>query len=222
MVIRVNGDYANSMPLRASRWRETQHYRLAFPMNQLRPGLNKVSVELYGPEQIDSYSATTVPFIAKIEGSSAIRLGAWVNYLTKFDHQLPADQLLFLADNNGSDSQVTLNFEQPSQLNAVWQLLSHLTHQARRPMNELLVTDNTSQQRPINLTFEVGNSAKATAPAGQESDGLLSYVRHNLLMTMAQQQNTPYGASTNPRLTIWGLQVLPVATSTNTVPIKDI
>ncbi|MGR5062998.1 cellulose biosynthesis cyclic di-GMP-binding regulatory protein BcsB [Photobacterium sp. DNB22_13_2] len=204
MVIRVNGDYANSMPLRASRWRETQHYRLAFPMNKLRPGLNKVSVELYGPEQIDSFNATTMPFIAEVEENSAIRFGAWVNYLTKFDHQLPADQLLFITDNNGRDTQITLNYSEPSQLAAVWQLLSHITLQARRPMTEILVTENTSQQRPVNLTFDVGNTDVNSLPIGNEKNDLFTSLRHSLLNTMANMQNGSSKQVTGGESTIAG------------------
>ncbi|MGF1734700.1 cellulose biosynthesis cyclic di-GMP-binding regulatory protein BcsB [Photobacterium satsumensis] len=189
MVIRVNGDYANSMPLRASRWRETQHYRLAFPMNKLRPGLNNVSVELYGPEQTDPYNATPTPFIAHIEESSVLRLGAWVNYVTKFDQQLPADQLLFITDNNGRDTQVTLNYNDSNQLTAIWQLLSHVTLQAQRPMTELLVTHSNSQRRPIKLTFDVGNTLRINPPVNNEKSSLFSSIRHTLLNNMAKMQS---------------------------------
>ncbi|MGR5143973.1 cellulose biosynthesis cyclic di-GMP-binding regulatory protein BcsB [Photobacterium sp. DNB23_23_1] len=189
MVIRVNGDYANSMPLRASRWRETQHYRLSFPMNKLRPGLNKVSVELYGPEQTDSYSAAPMPFIAHIEKSSVLRLGAWVNYVTKFDQQLPADQLLFMTANNGRETQLTINYSEESQLTAIWQLLSHITWEAQRPMTELLVTENNTQRRPINLTFNVGNTLGVNPQSANENSGLLASLRHTLINSMAKMQN---------------------------------
>ncbi|WP_157037906.1 hypothetical protein [Photobacterium aquae] len=188
MVIRVNGDYANSMPLRASYWRNMQHYRLSFPMSMLRPGLNNISIELYGPEQqtVSSQTGNITPFIAHISDSSAVQFGAWVNYLTRYEQQLPADQLLFITENNGSDAQVTLNYAQNSDFGDVWQLLSHLAFQARQPMTELLVTDSTTQLRPFNLNFNVGTSGDTLSPAPSDTNSLLNRLRNNLLSDMAE------------------------------------
>ncbi|MBV1839827.1 cellulose biosynthesis cyclic di-GMP-binding regulatory protein BcsB [Photobacterium ganghwense] len=186
MIIRVNGEYANSMPIRASFWRHTQHYRLTFPMRQLRPGLNTVSVELYGPEQRVTYNqgSSYMPFIAQIDSHSTLKLGAWVNYLAEYEHQLPPEQLLFLSANNGRDAQFTLHYEQDSTLSAVWQLLSHLTHQARQPMTDLLLTTTLQQVRPVNLTFDVGRENRGTESSVTDQTGVFNRLRQFLLHTM--------------------------------------
>ncbi|KLV02525.1 hypothetical protein ABT58_03130 [Photobacterium aphoticum] len=195
MVLRVNGDYANSMPLRASYWRSKQHYRMNFPMTLLRPGLNNISIELYGPEQSHAMSQTgnIVPFTADIAATSAIQLGSWVNYLTQFEQQLPADQLLFITEKNGRDSQLTVDFAEDSELGDIWQLLSRLTLQAREPMTELLITDNDKQLRPFNLAFHVGTHSHSgtlgTMTTGNTATTTSNDLRQILLALMANSRH---------------------------------
>ncbi len=187
MVIRINGDYANSIPLRASLWRSAQHYRLTFPMDKLHSGLNTVSVELYGPEQVSYFDqgAAYQPFTASLSPTSAINLGAWVTYIPAGRQQISADELLIVAANNGKQSQLTLNYEQLSELSEIWQLISFISHKAHQPMLDLLLTTNKKQTKPINLVFTVGEqypiSEMASSPA---KTGFINQTRQNLLSIM--------------------------------------
>ncbi|PSW21937.1 hypothetical protein C9I98_01340 [Photobacterium sanctipauli] len=194
MVLRVNGEYANSMPLRSSYWRNAQHYRLSFPMEKLHAGLNTVSIELYGPEQMSEFGQgkNYQPFIAQIDSTSTLKMGAWVNYYSVNEQKLHADQLLFTTTEQGAKTQLSLNYDQHSDLAAVWELLSHVSLQARKPMEQLLITTSPTAKRPIQLVFNVGNTAIPNSLSAPKSDNMMDELRHQLLASMVESS----GAST--------------------------
>ncbi|WP_299017940.1 cellulose biosynthesis cyclic di-GMP-binding regulatory protein BcsB [uncultured Photobacterium sp.] len=176
MVVRINGDYANSTPLRASYWRDSQHYRLTFPMDKLQPGLNTLSIELYGPTQKISLTEKLryQPFTASISPESNLKLGAWVTYLPSHKERVNAKELLVMATDNGRQSQLTLNYPEPSTLPEVWQLISHVSLNARQPMPELLLTKEPLQSRPLNLSFNIGNAYQQALSANNMKE--VSYI----------------------------------------------
>ncbi|MGF1681410.1 cellulose biosynthesis cyclic di-GMP-binding regulatory protein BcsB [Photobacterium minamisatsumaniensis] len=201
MVLRVNGEYANSMPLRSSYWRDSQHYRLSFPMEKLHAGQNTISVELYGPEQFGEFEQgqSYQPFIAELASGSTLNLGAWVNYYSINEKQLHADQLLFAATDNGANTQLSLNFEGPSELTAVWQLLSHISLQARYPMDQLLITTSTTTKRPVQLVFNVGNTITPRSTHTPNTDGTIDQLRDHLLGYMVEPAPLVANQITAPR-----------------------
>jgi len=199
MVLRINGEYANSMPLRSSYWRSTQHYRLTFPMERLHPGLNTISIELYGPElpnHLDQGPAYH-PFTASLSSQSTISLGSWISYIPAGTQQISADGLLVIAANHGNKAQLTLNYEQASNLSEVWQLISYISHNSRQAMLDLLLTTNDTQTRPINLIFTTGEQAPASPPSNKAAEkGGLSQIRQYLLSMMSNSSSPLPGKQT--------------------------
>ncbi|MGF1701303.1 cellulose biosynthesis cyclic di-GMP-binding regulatory protein BcsB [Photobacterium makurazakiensis] len=200
MVLRINDEYANSMPLRSSYWRDSQHYRLSFPMDKLRSGLNTISIELYGPEQMSEFNQgeNYLPFIAKISESSTLKLGTWVNYYSVNKQQLHAEQLLFATADHGINTQLSLNFEHSSELTAVWQLLSHVVLQARQPMEQLLITTATTAKRPVQLMFNVGNTTLPTTTTAQNTDRVTDTLRQHLLTSMVNSSQSSISEKASP------------------------
>ncbi|ELR66727.1 hypothetical protein C942_04425 [Photobacterium marinum] len=187
MVVRINGEYANSTPLRTSYWRDSQHYRLTFPMNKLRPGLNTLNIELYGPAQKHHHKegVSFHPFTASISPTSNVKLGAWVTYLPADKRQTMAKELLVIAAHNGSRSQLTINYPEPSTLSEIWQLISFISLKAREPMPGLLLTTNPTQSRPLNLSFTVGAYQQQATVNLNEEAGYLNQLRRYLLSKMS-------------------------------------
>ncbi|USH04933.1 cellulose biosynthesis cyclic di-GMP-binding regulatory protein BcsB [Grimontia kaedaensis] len=150
MILRVNGEYANSLPLRSSYWRETQHYRLNIPMRHFHPGVNKVSVEIYGPVDIKNQQRR---FSVYMSDKSNLRLGSWVSFIPTEDHHVSASDLLTMTNSCGMNAQITVDPTDPVQLKNLWRLLSHVSHRTHKATPGLLVTSDKTQQREFQVSL---------------------------------------------------------------------
>lgn len=191
MVLRVNGKFANSMPLRSSYWRTNQHYRLSFPMDMLEGGVNEISLELYGPEQpssLDAYPALpSRPFIAEIGTSSTIAFGGWVNYIKNSQKKISINQLLFLTMDNGKYTQINIANNTQEINQSIWMLLAHLTDRAKHPLSEISITKSSVQTKPfmVNFNIEQENITNNSLPIKNQT--VVDEVRNTLIYNMIER-----------------------------------
>ncbi|KXF83104.1 hypothetical protein [Enterovibrio coralii] len=150
MILRVNGEYANSLPLRSSYWRDTQHYRLNIPMRDFKPGINKVSVEIYGPVDIQNQQRR---FAVYMSDKSNLRLSEWVKFIPTEDHDVSPLDFYAISDDCGKQAQLTVDPADKAQLENLWRLISHVSHSTKKAMPGLLVTTDKQQKRPFHVLF---------------------------------------------------------------------
>ncbi|MDD1779827.1 cellulose biosynthesis cyclic di-GMP-binding regulatory protein BcsB [Enterovibrio sp. ZSDZ35] len=157
MILRVNGDYANSLPLRSSYWRDSQHYRLNIPMRDFRPGINKVTVEVYGPVDVRNQQRRFAVYMSE---KSNLKLSSWVKFIPTESHHVSPQDFYAISDDCGKKAQLTVDPNDPVQLESLWRLISHVSHHTKKAMPGLLVTADREQTRPFHVVF--GEEEQAT------------------------------------------------------------
>ncbi|QFI36792.1 cellulose biosynthesis cyclic di-GMP-binding regulatory protein BcsB [Moritella marina ATCC 15381] len=189
MVLRVNGERINSMPLRASYWRTTQHYRLTFPMATLKAGMNHINIAVTGLNNTANLTQQLEysPYILSLSPTSTLKLGAWVRYQLGNSHQVNANELLIITNDDGSNAQLSLNYPTTSGFTEIWQLISAITHQARQSMPALLLTTNSKQTRPVNLIFNLTNQPTITPTTNTQVERNIVDRLRTYLLNMMQQ-----------------------------------
>ncbi|SKA71866.1 cellulose biosynthesis cyclic di-GMP-binding regulatory protein BcsB [Enterovibrio nigricans] len=150
MILRVNGEYANSLPLRSSYWRDTQLYRLNIPMRDFNPGINKVSVEIYGPVDIRNQQRRFAVYMSE---KSNLKLSSWVKFIPTEGHHVSPQDFFAISDDCGKKAQLTVSPNDPVQLKNLWRLISHVSHHTKKAMPGLLVTTKREQSRPFHVIF---------------------------------------------------------------------
>jgi len=148
MILRVNGRYANSLPLRSSYWRETQHYRINIPMRDFKPGINQVSVQIYGPVDARNQQRRFNVFMSE---KSNVQLSSWVTFIPTEDHNVSPIDFLAMADERGKKTQVTIDSNNKEQRKKLWRLLSHVSLHSHKVMPDLLITNDEKQRRQLHI-----------------------------------------------------------------------
>ncbi|PCS21299.1 cellulose biosynthesis cyclic di-GMP-binding regulatory protein BcsB [Candidatus Enterovibrio escicola] len=151
MILRVNGKYANSLPLRSSYWRDTQHYRLNIPMRDFKSGVNLVTVEVYGPVDILNQQRR---FSVYMSDRSNLKLSSWVKFIPTEDHHVSPQDFLAIADDCGKQTQITVDINDSIQLANLWRLLSHVSHLTQKSIPCLMVTIDTKQHRTFHVSMK--------------------------------------------------------------------
>ncbi|MGF1766888.1 cellulose biosynthesis cyclic di-GMP-binding regulatory protein BcsB [Enterovibrio makurazakiensis] len=150
MILRVNGEYANSLPLRSSYWRDSQHYRLNIPMRKFSPGINRVSVEIYGPVDVQNQDRRFAVYMSE---KSNLRLSSWVKFIPTEGHKVSAHDFFAIADDCGKQAQISVDKKDPVQLANLWRLLSYVSHRTHKAMPGLMITGETEQRRPFHISL---------------------------------------------------------------------
>ncbi|PKF81370.1 hypothetical protein CW749_01645 [Vibrio sp. vnigr-6D03] len=182
MILRVNDKFISSMTLRSSYWRDSQHYRLNIPMRDFKPGINKVSVEVYGPIDIRSQQRR---FTATMSEKSNVKLGSWVHFIPTENHQVAPTDFLALTDNNGKSAQITVDKSDPIQMNNLWRLLSYVSHRTQQTASDLLITDTEKQQREFQVMLR---QPQKNSEQSIQEEGRLAEVKQQLFDYVAHEQ----------------------------------
>ncbi|NLS13000.1 cellulose biosynthesis cyclic di-GMP-binding regulatory protein BcsB [Vibrio sp. SM6] len=148
LVIRVGGEYASSVRLRSSIWREQQHYRLNISMAHFRPGLNDITIEVFGPAQNDE-SLNAFPVL--MAEQSNLVLAPWLNYVPTEGHNVTAHDFLALSDQFGANAQIIVDSSAADQQQLLWHILANVALQTEQPLTQLLISDNRQIERPFSL-----------------------------------------------------------------------
>ncbi|CCN36600.1 putative Bacterial cellulose synthase subunit [Vibrio nigripulchritudo SO65] len=191
MVLRVNGNFTSSLPLRSSYWRDSQHYRLNIPMRDFKPGINKISVEVHGPVGIRDQQSR---FTAFMSDKSNLKLGSWVSFIPTESHQVSAADLLALANENGSLAQVTVDDSNPAQLSKLWRLLGYVSHSTQQVSSKLMVTGEAEQKREFHVAL---NPMDLSSESVSETSNIAE-VKQQLFEFVAEDQNSEYASSEVP------------------------
>ncbi|WP_104401627.1 cellulose biosynthesis cyclic di-GMP-binding regulatory protein BcsB [Vibrio penaeicida] len=195
MILRVNGKYSNSLPLRSSYWRDNQHYRINIPMKDFRPGINHVSVQVYGPVDIRNQQRR---FKVYMSDKSNLQLSSWVNFIPTEGHSVSPIDFLAITDDCGEQAQITLDPSNPEQLKKLWRLLAHVSHRTHKAMPGLLVTSDAQQKRQLHIKLNETNEENFVYDE-TESDSRWGELKHRLFEFIAhsESRDEDFGQSLN-------------------------
>lgn len=195
MILRVNGKYANSLPLRSSYWRDNQHYRINIPMKDFRPGINHISVQVYGPVDIRNQQRR---FKVYMSDNSNLHLSSWVKFIPTEGHSVSPTDFLAITDDCGKQAQITLDPDNPEQLTKLWRLLSHVSHRTHKAMPGLLVTSEAQQKRQLHIKLNETNEENFVFEQ-TENDSRWEELKHTLFDFIAHSESgtDDFGQSLN-------------------------